>query len=273
MFISKKPCRKSGLFLIVIHLGNFHGYPCFMLKKEVISWIISKERDYEQGLSLLKQITPLDPLIQRPGTGHNQKELFTKLGIALKQSDFESVPTVKAAPSLEVVVKHESTPIPQLLSPAESLPGLSSSARLSLEISDHKKAIAHYQNKIVRATSDQQRKDLIYQADRVQDQIAYNEQLIKRLDAGEITEIPDKEVEKGEDPFEVPEDLYELANKISRLRSTRSKRSAKMKQLAASGEHNSPEYLQAVADFEQMDKAIRELDEHKKIRTKGGTPS
>lgn len=279
-----------------------------MLKQQVIQWILNKERDYHAGLYLLKQIHPTDPLLQRPETEYTTRELFTKLGAALKKGISEKTYTevlegyTKAPVSDKPITDNQSpvtnsrspisyTPITNLPAGAlakeghqspitetpEKLPGLSPAGRLSLEIDDLKKQRAYHQRKLRDGRTDKQRREHIQAGDLLTHEIVYKRKLIQQLDKGEITELPEDPAvikqKQQDDLFEVPESLYELDKKLQRLRALRSKRKAKISKLEAANEQGSPDHQQAIADFDLYDKAIRHLDEHKKVRTQGGTAS
>lgn len=248
------------------------------LKTQIIEWILNKQRDYHLGLSYLKQLSPLDPLLRKPESEHSRKELFTKLGQALKTVDFSVI--VIASPAKQSDYQAPAPRDQQPSAPAKAtaseqsntqtndLPGLSHVAAKSLEITDLRKNIAWIHRKIVKATSNAERKKLMHDAEKLQSKINYNNKLISRLESGEIDSIPDAPEDKKEDIFEVPAERWELDNKLSRLRSTRSKRSAKLKQLKADDQQDSPEYQQVAADYERYDAAIRALDKVKKERAK-----
>lgn len=251
-----------------------------MLKQQVIQWILTKERDYHAGLYLLKQISPDDPLIQRPESDHTRSELFSKLGKALKSgisdtytTSFHGFSSNEENTGETLKAKSQKSPIKKAESKQPSshgstvtteLPGFSHTARLAIEIGDLKKQRAYHQRKLHECRSDKERKEHIFKADRITDDIAYKDKLIQQLEAGEITDPPEQKDDEKEDYFEVPEDLYELSTKLSRLRSMRSKAGAKVKQLAANGEQDSADYQQYANKFNQLDQAIRKLDEHKK---------
>jgi len=249
------------------------------LKTQIIHWILNKQRDYHAGLALLKQLSPIDPLLHQPESDYTSQQLFKKLGYALKTVDFTHAPDTQSqknqrsllnANSQQSKVKGKSQPSKSTVkgqsqsSTVDNLPGLKPQARLSLEITDHKKTIAYNQRRLHKARTDAERKQIIFESDQLQDKINYAHKTITALDSGEIDSIPEAPEPKGEDPFEVPAERWQLDDKIRRLRSTRSKRASKMKQLAAKSEQDSPAYRQAAADFEQFDAAVRELDKIKK---------
>lgn len=239
------------------------------LKDSIISWILLKDQaDYHGGIYLLKQVHPLHRLVSQPESDHNRRELLKALGSALKagivaQGGSEA-PREKV--SLQIDDRPKTHPSPK----TDDLPGLSPSARTSMEIFDLQKNRAHYHGKLIQATGDQERKDILFKADQVTSEIAYKRKLIAQLDAGEISSLPEKEVPKGQVYAEVPDDLYELDNKLRKLRSTRSKRKARLEKLKAASEQNSPEWQELTADYEQIDKAIKDLEAAKKVRTQGG---
>lgn len=259
-----------------VHRGALLSPP---MKQAVINWILQDDKaTTEEGQQLLRSIYPG---MHIPST---RSEVFNLLGRALKSGDLDSL-SIGGDPgivhrSFSEGVKAEggsSKPKPssaRTLPADPGLPGLSPSARLSMEVSDLQKQRAYFQNKLVQATSDNERKQHVLSIDKATDAIAYKKKLIKGLDSGDISsdQVPENEADPAENYFETPESLYELDKKLQRLRSTRSKRKAKLNKLVSDGEQNSPKYQQTLTDFEQLDKAIRQHEQTvKKIRAESAS--
>jgi hypothetical protein len=250
-----------------------------MLENQIIAWI-NGAHDFHAGVYLLKQVQPLDPIIYQNQTAERAQDLFLKLGQILMTGAAEDVPAVDVIiHTAEETIRPSETPTETAeaaefteptISTAE---GLSTAQRLSIEIGNIKKNRALYHNKLHDCSTDQQRKALILDIDKATDAIKYKNKLIKQLEAGEITAVPDDE-KQDTAGFDVPADidtidLFELDNILRRYRSTRSKRAQKISRLEAAGQKDSPQYQQAVSDFKQLDQSIHQLDEHKQIRQKG----
>lgn len=264
----------SGFFY-VLPSGNFQVQICVMLETQIIHWINS-DQDYHAGIYLLKQIHPLDPLIGKIETADHHKALLIKIGQALRSGRLQ---TTQAADT--VIMVHTE---PQKQPPADHLPavdvvaptdqpaGLTDAQRLSIEIGNIRKTRAYYHNQLHDQHSDHQRSATMLLIDKATDDIKYKNKLVRQLESGELQQLP-AETTTTADQFTVPDqadtmDLFEIDSMIRRYRSTRSKRAAKISRLEKENQKGSPDYQQAVEQFQQLDHSIKALDEIKKIRQK-----
>jgi hypothetical protein len=243
------------------------------MKKEVIHYILNAQTTpWEEGTAILKRLNPSHVLITRPDTPTNRVELLKTLGHHLRTNQLQEVAPVSDTTSFRF--EKRSGAIPESPSPttaepntkyqipntAEHSEGLSTEARLNLDINRMILEVRYFSRKLQAGRSDYERMKLYAEANKINDAIEHNKSLLRQLNRGNKINYVNTYFEaEGEDDFEVPDSILQIDKKYRYMMARRSKRLARSQEMEARHGTDSPQHQEVLAEWKHYDEVVKFL--------------